>query len=174
MKRSFKIELFKEGEIGKCYTVNFTESELNEAEIFEKKYTTEYESYYRNINSRLKYMLDRHKFKPPWLELEEGKRDDRVVALKTPKSKYDYGLRWYGLLCTESILILGNGGLKTTNTYQEDENLHNCVKDLQYVDRCLNQKLNNKDIVFDLQSFEIKGHLNFPKKQFKHIEYPKD
>lgn len=176
MKRSFRIKLFREGELGKCYTVKFKNENSNEGERFKEENKAEYESYYRNIKSRLKFMLNRHKFKPPWLDLEEGKRDDRVIAVKTKSddTDRDYGLRWYGLRCSDNILILGMGGLKTTNTYQEDEKLHKCVKDLQYVDKCLNERIASSEILFNSGTFQIEGNLNFPEDEFEHIEYPED
>lgn len=43
-------------------------------------------------------------------------------------------LRLYCLNISHKVLILGNGGLKTTQTYQEDAHLHKCVQTLQKID----------------------------------------
>jgi len=116
-------------------------------------------------------MLEDHLFLPPMLKLEEGKRHDWVVAIKTVDPKH---LRWYGLRYNDRILILGNGGLKTTDTYQEDPHLHKCVKDLQYVFRCLRKRLGRNTIIFDSKRLKIKGNLDFPVEQFNKIDYPED
>jgi hypothetical protein len=49
----------------------------------------------------------------------EGARSDNICALPDHYLlRTDY--RLYLIRLSESILILGNGGIKTTNTYQED------------------------------------------------------
>ena len=57
------------------------------------------------------------------------------------------------------ILILGNGGLKSTATYQEDEHLHRQVKTLQKIDIELKQRERNKVIV--VTGTELLGELSF-------------
>lgn len=57
------------------------------------------------------------------------------------------------------ILVLGNGGLKETTTYQEDENLHRQVKVLQKIDIELKQREKNKVIV--VTGTELLGELSF-------------
>jgi hypothetical protein len=46
-------------------------------------------------------------------------------------------LRLYCLRISNQILILGNGGVKSTRTYQEDERLSGYVLNLQDFDRVL-------------------------------------
>jgi len=62
----------------------------------------------------------------------EGKKRDRVMAL--PSHLETTSLRLYLLNIKSKILILGNGGLKSTATYQEDQHLHRCVQTLQKID----------------------------------------
>ena len=57
------------------------------------------------------------------------------------------------------ILILGNGGLKKTATYEEDENLHRQVKTLQKIDIELKQR--EKDKVIVVKGTELLGELSF-------------
>lgn len=63
----------------------------------------------------------------------EGKMSDNVKALAIDSHK----LRLYCLRISDQILILGNGGVKTTRTYQEDDKLSGYVMDLQTFDRVL-------------------------------------
>ena len=55
----------------------------------------------------------------------EGKMNDRVAALSIDSRKSD------------QILIVGNGGVKTTRTYQENDELSGYVMDLQAFDKLL-------------------------------------
>lgn len=43
-------------------------------------------------------------------------------------------LRLYLLNIQSKVLILGNGGIKETSTYQEDNHLNKCVNTLQKID----------------------------------------
>lgn len=89
----------------------------------------------------------------------EGKMSDNVKALAIDSHK----LRLYCLRISDQILILGNGGVKNTRTYQEDDKLSGYVMDLQTFDRVLlnAQKSGKvtieKNMITDIQSatFEI-------------------
>lgn len=50
-------------------------------------------------------------------------------------------LRLYCLRISDQILIVGNGGVKTTRTYEEDMELSGYVMDLQKFDELLAQEL---------------------------------
>ena len=65
----------------------------------------------------------------------EGKMSDRVVALPVIKSK----LRLYCLRLSDSILILGNGGVTNTRTYDENDELRGYVVTLQNFDKLIKQ-----------------------------------
>lgn len=87
----------------------------------------------------------------------EGKMSDSVVALPVLKSK----LRLYCLRLTDKILVLGNGGVKRSRTYQEDDTLQGYVMDLQKFERLLrsevrsgNVEITEKAIVTD-KTFDI-------------------
>ena len=62
----------------------------------------------------------------------EGTKHDRVMAL--PSHLDTTSLRLYCLNISHKVLILGSGGLKTTQTYQEDAHLHKCVQTLHKID----------------------------------------
>ena len=63
----------------------------------------------------------------------EGKMRDRVTALPLQSSK----LRLYCLRLSDSVLIVGNGGPKSTKTYEEDPELNGYVIQLQKLDDLL-------------------------------------
>ncbi len=60
---------------------------------------------------------------------------DNVCALPIESGK----LRLYCLRLSDQILIIGNGGIKETRTYQEDKTLLGYVMDLQKFDSLLKQ-----------------------------------
>ena len=63
----------------------------------------------------------------------EGKMNDRVAALSIDSRK----LRLYCLRISDQILIVGNGGIKSTRTYEENTELSGYVMDLQEFDKLL-------------------------------------
>ena len=75
----------------------------------------------------------------------EGKMNDNVTALSIDSRK----LRLYCLRISDQIMILGNGGVKTTRTYQEDEELSGYVMDLQRFDDLLKQAQKNGTITIE-------------------------
>lgn len=87
----------------------------------------------------------------------EGKKRDRVMAL--PSHLETTNLRLYLLNIQARILILGNGGLKSTATYEEDENLHRQVKTLQKIDIKIKERERSRVIV--VCGTELLGELTF-------------
>ena len=89
----------------------------------------------------------------------KGRMNDNVKALAIDSRK----LRLYCLRISDQILILGNGGVKATRTYQEDSKLSGYVMDLQSFDKVLLKAQKSgkvtieKNMITDIQSatFEI-------------------
>ena len=89
----------------------------------------------------------------------EGRMNDHVSALSIDSRK----LRLYCLRISDQILILGNGGVKLSRTYQENEKLSGYVMDLQTFDKVLLKAQKNgiitieKNMITDIESatFEI-------------------
>ncbi len=66
-----------------------------------------------------------------------GKMSDRVAAMPQPTDHTE--LRLYCLRLSDSVLIVGNGGVKNTRTYEESEELNGYVITLQKLDKLLKQ-----------------------------------
>ena len=75
----------------------------------------------------------------------EGKMSDNVAALAIDSRK----LRLYCLRISDQIMIVRNAGVKTTRTYQEDEELSGYVMDLQRFDELLKQAQQNGTITIE-------------------------
>lgn len=84
----------------------------------------------------------------------EGKIRDSLVALPIFRS----GLRLYCLRMSDSVLIVGNGGVKYTKTYEEDKDLNGYVISLQKLDELL--KADIKSGVVRIEKTEIIGTEN--------------
>ncbi|WP_028913204.1 hypothetical protein [Prevotella sp. MA2016] len=72
----------------------------------------------------------------------EGKMNDHVVALPVIRSK----IRLYCLRLSDKILILGNGGVKGTRTYEESEELKGYVLTLQNFDNLIKEGIKDGSI----------------------------
>ena len=72
----------------------------------------------------------------------EGRMKDNLAALSIDSKV----LRLYCLRISDQILIVGNGGAKTTRTYEESEELSGYVMDLQKFDALLEQEQKNEKI----------------------------
>lgn len=80
----------------------------------------------------------------------EGKMNDRVCALPVIQSK----LRLYCLRLSDSILILGNGGIKRTRTYNENNELCGYVVNLQNFDRLIKEGVKEGTITITENTIE--------------------
>lgn len=68
----------------------------------------------------------------------EGTMRDNVQAIPVEGGK----LRLYCLRLSDQIVILGNGGVKVTRTYEQDPKLYGYVLDLQRFERILKENIN--------------------------------
>ena len=80
---------------------------------------------------------------------------DRVCALPVVPSK----LRLDCLRLSDSILILGNGGVKRTRTYDEDDELRGFVVTLQNFDKLIKEGV--KDGTITISENEIETDKTF-------------
>lgn len=127
------------------------DGELSEFEKFLAKFKSDatYQQDFNIIIAAVQKMmsngfLERY-FRP------EGKMSDRVGALPIHKSR----LRLYCLRLSDSVLIVGNGGIKDTQTYEESDELSGYVISLQKLDALL--KAEERAGTISIEVAEIKG-----------------
>lgn len=130
-----EIKILEESTNCTLYTIQFVNDSMDE-----------YEKFYAKFKDDLLYNPDLMKivrilgrigevgalerfFRP------EGKMRDRVCALPVLNSK----LRLYCLRLSDKILIIGNGGVKNTRTYEESKDLKGFVLTLQKFDELIRQ-----------------------------------
>lgn len=155
MKKNLLIELLEDGERVSLYSPRFEGEDYTE---FEKFLLAFKDSYPRDIQILVRRIdlikqtgaEDRH-FR------YEGTRQDRVMAL--PSHIDTTSLRLYCLNLSQKVLILGNGGVKATKTYEEDPLLHRCVQTLQKID--IEVKEREKQQIITIQGTNLNGPLTF-------------
>lgn len=129
-----KLESVMQTEKASLFSICFEGDSYNEFEKFILKYqddvvlNRDLQIILTAINKMLQSsgFLERY-FRP------EGKMNDNVCALPIETSK----LRLYCLRMSDSVLIAGNGGVKQSRTYEENEELNGYVLSLQKLDELI-------------------------------------
>lgn len=147
-----EVELYLIDKSDNCtiYTLQFLKDSESEFEKFISRFMddTEYSEDYARIAAFISRIartgaLERY-FRP------EGKISDSVVALPVTQSK----LRLYCLRLSDKILILGNGGIKKTRTYDEDSVLKGHVITLQKFEKLLRDGVKDGSVSMTETSIE--------------------
>lgn len=137
-----ELYLIQEGVNCTIYTLQFLRDVESEFEKFVTKFREDAE--YSEDFSRIAAFITRiaksgaleRYFRP------EGKMNDSVVALPVTSSK----LRLYCLRLSDKILVLGNGGVKTSQRYEDDTLLNGYVMTLQKFEKLLRQEVDNGNV----------------------------
>ena len=139
-----EVELLLVESSDKCtlYTIHFLSDATNEFDTFITKFRNDaelnpdFQAIMRFVEQIMANGALERYFR------REGKMNDSVVALPVLKSK----LRLYCLRLTDKILVVGNGDVKKTRTYDEDNTLQGYVMDLQKFERLLKQEVNSGNV----------------------------
>ncbi len=155
MQQNLLIELLEDGSKVSLYSPRFDGEEFTEFEKFLLKYKDVYPKDVAQIVYRLDIIKrdgaeDRH-FR------YEGTKRDRVMAL--PSHLETASLRLFLLNIQSRVLILGNGGIKDTATYQEDNHLNRCVETLQKID--IQIKTMERQNIITVNGTKLLGPLSF-------------
>lgn len=145
-----ELYLIQEGDNCTIYTLQFLRDTESEFEKFISKFidNAEYSEDYTRIAafiSRIARTGAQERYFRP-----EGRMSDSVVALPVTVSK----LRLYCLRLSDKILILGNGGVKTSRTYDEDPSLKGYVMTLQKFDKLIKEGVRNGSVTITETSIE--------------------
>ena len=137
VKKKTTVEKISESEKTALYSISFKNDGTTEFEKFVEEFeqNAKYNRDYQRIIAALQAILNRgalERFFRP-----EGKIKDSVAAIPIEGGK----LRLYCLRISEQIVILGNGGVKATRTYEEDSKLYGYVLDLQRFEKILNDNV---------------------------------
>ncbi len=139
-----EVELLLVDSSDKCtlYTIQFLSDDKNEFEKFIAKFRNDAELNpdFQAIMRFLEQIMSNGALERYFRR--EGKMNDSVVALPVLKSK----LRLYCLRLTNRILVIGNGDVKNSRTYEEDNTLQGYVIDLQKFERLLKQEIRSGNV----------------------------
>ena len=134
-----KLEIVEQSELVSLYSIKFNGEDATEFEKFLKTFKDNAElneDFQRIVYAISKILcngaLERY-FRP------EGKFNDCVCAVPIESGQ----LRLYCLRMSDQILIVGNGGVKTTRTYNEDPILSGYVLDLQKFEKLIRAGIKN-------------------------------
>lgn len=154
MKLIINIELFEEFPLVNIYSFSIGD-EVTEFEKFLKTYHS-MPDYKRDIQ-KIVYWIDKiasggaleRYFRP------EGKMRDNLCAIPIEFSR----LRLYALRISDSILIVGNGGIKDKKTYDEIPELKYFTEILVEIDRNL-RNLIKRNLTY-IEGNNLSGKLSF-------------
>lgn len=148
------------GENATLYTVLNEKADgsvISKLDEFLERYKDVHTEETLDIVRRLKSMANETGCTEHFFKLDEGlEYDDLVCALYDVP---DINLRLYCIRVSDEITILGDGGPKTTRTWQEDAHLSREVHAMMDVSRVLRTKLDNGDIRISLDKLKLEGDL---------------
>ncbi|MDO4958629.1 MAG: hypothetical protein Q4E68_05175 [Prevotellaceae bacterium] len=155
MERNLLIELLETGEKVSLYSPRFEGEEYTEFEKFLLEFKDTHEHDIQVLVRRLG-IIKQNGAEDRYFRYE-GSINDRVMGL--PSHIDTSMLRLYCLNISRKVLILGNGGIKTTQTYEEDSRLHKCVQTLQKIDIEIKRK--EKQQIVTITGTQLVGPLTF-------------
>ena len=146
MKKKTTVELLNESEKASLYSISFEMDGTTEFEM-NATFNRDYQRIIAALQAILRIGALERFFRP------EGSMNDNVQALPIESGK----LRLYCLRLSDQIVILGNGGVKNTRTYEEDPKLYGYVLDLQRFEKILDENIE-------------KGYVSIEEKELTGIE----
>jgi hypothetical protein len=157
VKQKISLILFEEHKLVNYYSIVINGNKDCEMERFLRDMQSSGEAKYLPQIVNLLEKIGQHGAQERYFR-HEGKRNDNVFAIPDHYLiNSDY--RLYCLRYGESIVVLGNGGVKKTKTYQEDQHLNECVNTLQKIDYVIRTKIASGAI--RLTSKTISGETDF-------------
>lgn len=168
--KSFALQEFYKGKEATFYSVIFDGETETETRKFLSRYYGTHTREIQELVAIIQKAADRRGMQDNYCR-HEGSYVDGVqalpgrdiAALLGSKPKKNPALRLYILRLSVNTVILYSGGIKSTNTYQEDTVLHQIVKDLQEIENLILDRLkypypeiwySGNDLAGDL-SFEV-------------------
>ena len=158
MKKKATLELVEQSFRVSLYSLSFEMDRTTEFERFLSKFESEasLNTDYQKILYALSIILDKgaleRYFRP------EGSMNDNLCALPIESGK----IRLYCLRISDEILILGNGDVKRSATYEEDPKLLGYSMDLLTFDKLLRKDIEEGVVTIEkreLTNIEVKTYL---------------
>lgn len=141
-----KLQSVMQTENAGLFSICFEGESFNEFEKFILKYQQDI-TLNRDLQiilTAINKMLQQNGFLERYFR-PEGKMKDRVCALPIETNK----LRLYCLRLSDSVLIAGNGGVKDTQTYEENPELSGYVLTLQKLDELIKLAVKKGEVTIE-------------------------
>lgn len=145
------------GPFAKIYTVYLYDEEIYLYDQFVEDYKSDFQKEVNSITSRLKIMGKKVGALENYFRQYEGNYGDKVCALLKDEG---FKLRMYCIRFDNTCVILGSGGYKDTDTWQEDEILSQEATTMIEISQILHNSIHNADILISSDG-EILGELIF-------------
>ena len=146
------------GEFSVVYSVLEEDEEDTVFDEFIDRYDNDYGDEIADILETLDNIGHRFGAREQFFKLKEGKPGDLVCALFDNPDKH---LRLYCVRFGTTAIIVGGGGPKTTQTWQEDPNLSREAKRMIQVSADILQRIKNREIQWSPDGGELTGDLTF-------------
>ena len=137
---SIKLQSIAEAENGSLFSICFEGDSISEFEKFVQEHNESYSKDLNTILTAIKRMLEVSGFLERYFQY-----NDNVCALPIDSGK----LRLYCVRINDSILILGNGGVKKAQKYQDCDNLNGYVVTLQKLDKALKIAIKSGEVTIE-------------------------
>jgi hypothetical protein len=144
---SIKLQSIAEAENGSLFSICFEGDSISEFEKFVQEHNESYSKDLNTILTAIKRMLEVSGFLERYFQY-----NDNVCALPIDSGK----LRLYCVRINDSILILGNGGVKKAQKYQDCDNLNGYVVTLQKLDKALKIAIKSGEVTIEERMFNHK------------------
>lgn len=140
-----KLRILEQTDNVSLYSICFNGKDITEYEAFVQKFKDDatFNKDYKNIILALEKIMTVGAFERFFRP--EGRMEDHVAALSIDSRK----LRLYCLRISDQILIVGNGGVKESRTYEDNEELSGYVIDLQVFDKLLTEARKDGSITIE-------------------------
>ena len=146
------------GHEASIYSVYIEDAKQTLFERFITENQADYLQEIKEILGKLKSIGHTTSAREQYFRLYEGKPGDGVCALYDETDKL---LRLYCIRYGRSLIILGGGGPKEVDTWEEDEKLSEEVKLMMMVSKDIFKRTQEDEIYFTNNGFELEGDLNF-------------
>lgn len=146
------------GEMAGVYSIILENDNLTLFDDFIANFQTNHKKEILNILSTLRGIGQKFGAREQFFKLHEGLPGDGVACLfDSPNKK----LRLFCVRWGSDLILLGNGGLKTTDSWQQDPSLEKHANTMIQVSKDITERLKTKEINFSANRTKFIGNLNF-------------
>ncbi len=146
------------GNEASIYTIYLESEKQTLFDRFISENRPEYEQELSNMIARLKSIGTKVGAREQYFKLHEGKPGDMVCALYDEPDKF---LRLYCIRYGKSLIVLGGGGPKKVDAWQEDPKLTKEVTWMIDVSNNIYQRMLEGELNWSADGLELEGDLNF-------------